>query len=511
MARTSRLSRISSQVRGSLGIPASDAVVETPVVEKAPAPPNYLQSRGFETDPKTGLPVNVDRDAAFKNIREELQNQYDNLVAYDPKLAYRGRSSDLPRIFDQQANQLANAGVVTVTSLRNVNGKLVDIYQADGMKDKVINTTNLKGQIATDRDTGAVKWGDIFSGVKGGANYGISFDDKGSPIFYPVYEKSKSPIAQIGLGGLESVIAPILTIGGALVGIPGLGAIGGAAAGAAAGNTTGQLLASGKVDWEQVAKSAAVAGAGAGIGEAIGGAEAAGGTDYSLTAGGADVGGTGFQIPGGEVTGLQLAPDVASEGFRLASESLAPGLGTSIVPVNVGLGSVDYGLLGGTSPDQLATLGETGLLSGAAGEGLQLPQVPALPGMGGGQGLVVPVEGGFVGETGFTPIGATPVLGDPGSFINNPDVLGQPVIQDIPGSILPNISITDALRGANLANQLLGGGQQTATGFPQQQAPFQPTGVDYSGIYGLLGGRASVPNISSLLGPAQIRYPSLLG
>ena len=471
---------------------------------------NYLQTRGFETDPKTGLPVNVSRDAAFKNIREELQNQYDNLVAYDSNLAYRGRSSDLPRVFDQQANQLADAGVVTITSLRNRNGKLVDIYQVDGMNDKVINTTNLKGTITTDRDTGATKWGDIFSGVKGGANYGVSFDDKGIPIFYPVYEKSKSPIAQIGLGGLESVIAPILTIGGALVGIPGLGAVGGAAAGAAAGNTTGQLLASGKVDWEQVAKSAAVAGAGAGIGEAIGGAEAAG-TDYSLTAGGADVGGTGFQVPAGEVTGIQLAPEVVSEGFQLAPGSLAPGIGSSIVPVNVGLGSVDYGLLGGTSPDQLAGMGETGLLSSATGEGLQLPQVPALPSMGGGQGLSVPVSGGTVTEAGFTPVGATPVLGDPGSFINDPNVLGQPVIQDIPGSILPNISITDALRGANLANQLLGGGQQTATGFPQQQAPFQPMGVDYSGIYGLLGQRASVPGIAPLLGPAQLRYPSLLG
>ena len=72
------------------------------------------------------------------------------------------------------------------------------------------------------------------------------------------------------------------------------------------------------------------------------------------------------------------------------------------------------------------------------------------------------------------------------------------------------LSVTDALRGANLANQLMGG-QQTATGFPQQQAPFQPMGVDYSGIYGLLGQRASVPGISPLLGPAQLRFPSLLG
>jgi hypothetical protein len=235
------------------------------------------------------------------------------------------------------------------------------------------------------------------------------------------------------------------------------------------------------------------------------------GVDYSLTAGGADVGGLGFKVPAGEAAGLQLAPDVVSEGLKLAAADLAPALGASVLPVNLGLGAQDYSLLGGTSPEQLATIGETGLLSGTAGEGLQLPQVPALPSMGGGQGLSVPVSGGTVTEAGFTPTGATPVLGDPGSFINDPNVLGQPVIQDIPGSILPNISITDALRGANLANQLLGGGQQTATGFPQQQAPFQPMGVDYSGIYGLLGQRPSVPGIAPLLGPAQLRYPSLLG
>jgi len=43
--------------------------------------------------------------------------------------------------------------------------------------------------------------------------------------------------------------------------------------------------------------------------------------DYSLTGGGADVGGLGFRAPVGETTGLQLAPDVPSEGFRVAPGS----------------------------------------------------------------------------------------------------------------------------------------------------------------------------------------------
>jgi hypothetical protein len=71
------------------------------------------------------------------------------------------------------------------------------------------------------------------------------------------------------------------------------------------------------------------------------------------------------------------------------------------------------------------------------------------------------------------------------------------------------ISVQQALRGANLANQLLNppefpgmpmdGGQQPRLG-----------GVDYSGLLGLLQTSAGTPNVAGLLGPAQIRYPSSL-
>jgi hypothetical protein len=227
-----------------------------------------------------------------------------------------------------------------------------------------------------------------------------------------------------------------------------------------------------------------------GIASSLGGAGGqptgveAGGADYSLTAGGADVGGTGFQ-------------SVGAEGFQAGATPSATSL------LDTGLGTIDYNLLAGTAPGQL--VGETGLTVG--GEGLRLPTTPEVAGMGGGQGLTVPVAGGTITGAGFIPVGSTPALGDPSSFINDPNVLGQPVFS-AGGSTL---SLTDALRGMNLANQLMAGGQQPM-GMPQQQAPFQPTGVDYSGILGLLGQRASVPGIQSLLGPAQIRYPnSLLG
>lgn len=60
---------------------------------------------------------------------------------------------------------------------------------------------------------------------------------------------------------------------------------------------------------------------------------------------------------------------------------------------------------------------------------LELPTMPGLKDMGGGQGLTVPVEGGTVGGLGFTPTDASVVLGDPKSFINDPNVLGKPVMQ----------------------------------------------------------------------------------
>jgi hypothetical protein len=109
----------------------------------------------------------------------------------------------------------------------------------------------------------------------------------------------------------------------------------------------------------------------------------------------------------------------------------------------------------------------------------------------------------FPGETVFTSEG----LLSSGATLD-------PIAKEIAGistTAGSSIGITDALRGLNLANQLMAG-QQQAMGMPQQQAPFQPAGVDYSGILGLLGRQASVPGIQGLLGPAQIRYPnSLLG
>jgi hypothetical protein len=68
-------------------------------------------------------------------------------------------------------------------------------------------------------------------------------------------------------------------------------------------------------------------------------------------------------------------------------------------------GSVNYDLLDYDALSQL---------------GMDMPKSPNLDAMGGGQGLRIPVEGGYITEDGFIPFGYTPDLGDPNSFINQP-------------------------------------------------------------------------------------------
>lgn len=253
----------------------------------------------------------------------------------------------------------------------------------------------------------------------------------------------------------------------------------------------------------KVLGSAALGGAAIGYGGAAGAEPAAaGGVDYSLAAG-TDVGGLGLQIPT-EALAPELGATVGAGGSSLLQPglvidpaSLAPALGSSI-----GVGGVsvppDYSLLGGAD---LTNVGETGVIPGSTGAGLQQPTVPDLGYMGGGQGMTVPVDGGTVGATGTTPTGATPAIGDPSSFINDPNVIGQDVIAQANPS---SISVKDALDAARLANQLLASPQQPQV---NQQGLLnslqtQPGRVDYSTVIGLLtGGRATTPNVyQSLLG-----------
>jgi hypothetical protein len=137
--------------------------------------------------------------------------------------------------------------------------------------------------------------------------------------------------------------------------------------------------------------------------------------------------------------------------------------------------------------------------------------------MGGGTGLVTGgAGGGVLSAGGVTAVGATPVLGSPGSFINNPSVLGTDVIgQTGTQSTISARDATRALRAANNINNLLnpqesGGGG--GGGVIQDSAQPTMAGVDYSGLYNLLAQRAAA---SGLLGtqyqPQSLNLASLLG
>jgi hypothetical protein len=111
--------------------------------------------------------------------------------------------------------------------------------------------------------------------------------------------------------------------------------------------------------------------------------------------------------------------DLPAYNPNFADYSLAPGASTGASGFKTpfqstsgldGSGPVDYSFQGGSS------------------DGLRFLGSPSLSSMGGGQGFTVPVDGGVVGSLGFTPTGASPILGDPRSFINNASVLGSPVM-----------------------------------------------------------------------------------
>jgi len=178
-----------------------------------------------------------------------------------------------------------------------------------------------------------------------------------------------------------------------------------------------------------------------------------------------------------------------------------------------GLGGIDsvLGMDGLLSAGQ--TVGGTGTGLTASGAG-----VPGISSMGGGTGLVTGASGGgLLSAGGVTAVGATPVLGSPGSFINNPSVLGTDVIgQTGTQSTISARDATRALRAANNISNLLNpqesGGGGGGGGMVQDSGQSTMAGVDYSGLYNLLAQRAA---LGGLLGtryqPQSLNLASLLG
>lgn len=93
-------------------------------------------------------------------------------------------------------------------------------------------------------------------------------------------------------------------------------------------------------------------------------------------------------------TGAPVIPDMGAQGIQV------PTINEVIDVVNQ---PVDYSL---PVPD--------------SGLGLQVPTLPNLDAMGGGQGITTPVDGGTLTEAGVIPDSYTPVLGDSQSFVNQP-------------------------------------------------------------------------------------------
>lgn len=142
------------------------------------------------------------------------------------------------------------------------------------------------------------------------------------------------------------------------------------------------------------------------------------------------------------------------------------------VGANYGLGSGVDPTSGLTPPDTSSGLnadGSTnyGLANSTDSSGLQMPNAPTQTSMGGGYGFITPVEGGYMTSLGFVPTDSSSILGDPASFINDPNVLGKTVIgQDTVRAPLTGITTATGGSSINLGGALptTGAASGTATG-----------------------------------------------
>jgi hypothetical protein len=280
--------------------------------------------------------------------------------------------------------------------------------------------------------------------VEGQADYSVQFVD-GKPIFLPAYKSTKTDLTPYL--ALAAVVAAPYVFGTTAAPAAEAGAV---TTGAGGGSSTISLLEGAQLPVEGLKAAAST-------------------------------------VPS---TAAPFATSTAATGLTApAGFTLAPGVGASLAAGGTGIGLLDGAYT--------SSMGETGLLPGASGEGLVVPTTPGLSSMGGAQGLTVPVGTisstgavvplGVVGELGLTPVGSTPVLGDPSSFINNPNVLGKPVFTTdtltLP-SVPKETSVLDTLRTANtIKNMLTPPTVQQQAGLLGGGQVSQPRGVDFSPLY----------------------------
>lgn len=170
------------------------------------------------------------------------------------------------------------------------------------------------------------------------------------------------------------------------------------------------------------------------------------------------LGGTTAALTGGDVARGAVSSALASGLASTATGSPALDFAPDSFPLDVPASTIDgfdYGSIGGSvTPDYSLTPAPAPVEGPFIGQGLEAPPqtgsvflpdgsvdygfsvpdttqglrtgvAPALPNMGGGQGLVAEVPGGVVTEAGFIPETQPVVIGNPESFINREGGLNE--------------------------------------------------------------------------------------
>jgi hypothetical protein len=162
-----------------------------------------------------------------------------------------------------------------------------------------------------------------------------------------------------------------------------------------------------------------------------------------------------------DISKIGLGTDVKTD-YSLASDVTLPSTeGLKVEPVT------DAGATVGTSPVDYG-------FSVTDGLGLKMPTSPNITDMGGGQGLTVKTPEGVLSESGVTPTGTAPDLGDPDSFINKP-------APDVPAE--SSFDPKEALRLAMKMMGAVGVGGAAFNAVSSDSSSRRPVNLDYGDIY----------------------------
>ena len=302
------------------------------------------------------------------------------------------------------------------------------------------------------------------------------------------------------------VVVPIAV--GAAVATGTAAAIGTAIAGAAVSTAvatgigaavvgTGAALATGQ-DPGDALKTGVVSGLTAGVGSSIGAAVSGG----SAMADAAFVAADATQLAAQGLSEAAITQNLLSTGVSQATAQTAATMALSGATESAIANQLGSGSLFNNAPIETRNLSEYPSATETA-----YPAVPV-------EQTYTPAPGSFqetiAGRGVQTQASQAPFTAAPGSFGAAVSPTATAAGYGLLSQHSPRLSLQQALRGANLANQLLNPPEQPDM-FMDQGGGMQTQGVDYSGLLGLLQARASTPDVAGLLGPAQIRYPSLLG